>query len=558
MEELQKQVRRAGRRIALQQFVNALGWCWFSGLTIAALAMLVDKYYPLAVPFWAWPAGGVVFGTVAAVTWTLATRAQPLDAALEIDRRFGLKERVSSTLAMPPDDRESDAGQMVAEDAAHRVARLEISEKFPISTPRKLLLPLVPAALAFAVLLLPGPAVVENPAQGKTNEEASKPQVKKAAEALPKKATETREQAKKENMPELESLMAKIEETTRQMSSSPPDREKALTKLNELSKQLADRRKQVEGMEKIRDQLAQLKQKERGPADQMAQSLAQGDFEKALDDLKDIEKALKDDKLNEKDKEQLAKQLDDMKKNIEKMADQHKQQQAEMEKKIDELRKNGQNDAADKLQDQLAQMKNQNQQMDQLQDLAKKFGQCAECMKKGQGDKAADAMKQAQNAINDMKKQLDEMQMLDDAMDQLAQAKDQMNCKNCGGKGCKNCQGKGPGQGKDGKDGKLDELKMKGGGTGKGRAEGRRPESKTNTKSYESHVKQEVGRGSADFGGMVDGTNKPGNVSIEIQNQVDSVRRGDTDPGGARQLPRKYGEQVKEYNDDFRVGKPNP
>jgi hypothetical protein len=131
MEELQKQVRRARRRITLQRYVNVLGWCWFAALMAAAVLICVDKYYPLHVPLWAWGAGAGAVGIVAAFVWTLLFRSQPLEAAIEIDRRFGLKERVSSTLAMPREDLESEAGQAVATDAAHRVARLEISEKFP-------------------------------------------------------------------------------------------------------------------------------------------------------------------------------------------------------------------------------------------------------------------------------------------------------------------------------------------------------------------------------------------------------------------------------------------
>jgi acyl carrier protein phosphodiesterase len=509
--------------------------------------IFADKYFPMHVSLWGWAAGAVGVGLVAALIWTFLAGGKPLEAAIEIDRRFGLKERVSSALAMPPEDLQSEAGQTVAVDATRRVARLEISEKFPIAPPRRLLLPILPAVLAILVALLPNPTVGDNPLQAKTEDPAVKPQVKKATEDVNKKLAERGKKAEKEGLKEAEQLFKKLEESTKQMASAPPDREKALSKLNDLSRQLQERRQQIGGAEKVKEQLNPLKKLDHGPADKFAQALANGEFNKALEELNNIQKDLDNNKLDEKEKEKLANQLEQMKDKLEKLAENHKKAQAEMQKKADELRKAGQKDEADKLEEQIRQMQNQNPQMDQLQDLANKLGQCANCMKQGNGQQAAEAMKQAQNALGGMKKQLEEMEMLDGAMEQLAQAKDKMNCKNCGGKGCDMCMGQGEGEG--------DKDQPPGMGLGKGRGKGPRPEAKTDTNTYDSQVRQKVGKGSATIEGMVEGPNLKGNVQTQIQEQIDSVRRGDTDPLNNRQIPKKYGEQVKEYYDTFREGK---
>jgi hypothetical protein len=545
MEELQKQVRRAKRRITLQRFVNVLGWCWFAALLVAAGLIIVDKYKPMNVQLWVWGAGAVVAGFIAALVWTVLVRSLPLEAALEIDRRFGLKERVSSTLAMPPEDLASEAGQTVANDATRRVARLEISEKFPISPPQRLLLPIIPAILAVLVALFLNPPGPENTAQAKTEDPTVKPQVKKASEVVRKQLAERQEKAKQEGLKEAEQLFKKLEEGTKQMASTPPDRDKALAKLNDLSRQLQERRQQIGGAEKVKEQLNPLKNLERGPADKFAQALSKGDFDKAMEELKNIQKDLENSKLGDKEKEQLAKQLEQMKEKLDKLGEAHKAAQAEMQKKADEMRKAGQNAEAEKLEEQIRQMQNQAPQMQQMQDMANKLGQCAKCLKEGKGDQAAEAMKQVQNAMGDMKKQLDEMEMLDDAMEQLAQAKDKMNCKKCGGMGCKACQGQGEG----------DKDAPPGMGLGKGRGKGERPEAKTDTASYDSQVRQKVGKGGATVEGMVHGPNMKGDAQVQIQENVDTVRRGDTDPISSRQIPKKYGEQVKEYFNDFGDGK---
>jgi hypothetical protein len=545
MEELQKQVRRAKRRITLQRFVNVLGWCWFAALLLAVVPIVIDKYKPLNVPLWAWGTGALAVGFIAALLWSWLVRGRSLEAALEIDRRFGLKERVSSTLAMPQEDLQSEAGQTVAADAARRVARLEISEKFPISPPRRLLLPIVPVVLAVLVALFWNPVESQNAAQAKTEEQIVKPQVKKASEAVRRQLAERQQKAKQEGLKEAEELFKKMEEGTKQMASTPPDRDKALSKLNDLSRQLQERRQQIGGAEKVKEQLNPPKDLKRGPADKFAQALNKGDFDKAMNELKNLQKELENGKLDEKEKEQLAKQIDQMKEKLDKMAEAHKAAKEELKKKAEEMRKAGQNAEADRLQDQIDQMQNQAPQMDQLQDLANKLGKCSKCLKEGDGKQAAQAMKEMQNAMGEMKKQMDEMEMLHDAMEKMAEAKDKMNCQKCGGMGCKQCQGNGDGD-KDGPPGF---------GLGKGRGKGERPEAKTDTNSYDSHARQKVGQGSATVEGFVEGPNKKGDTQIQIQESVDSVRRGDTDPTTDRQIPKKYGEQVKEFFDGFHEGK---
>src|SRR5437667_151012 len=78
---------------------------------------------------------GSIAGAVAA--WlTYKTRATPLDAAVGIDSRLGLKERVSSALAIGEPRRDDEAA--LVEDAAVRVRALRVREAFPIQAPREL------------------------------------------------------------------------------------------------------------------------------------------------------------------------------------------------------------------------------------------------------------------------------------------------------------------------------------------------------------------------------------------------------------------------------------
>ena len=94
MEILHRQIRRARRRLILQSFTSKLAWCWFVALLGSLAAIGAGKFWPLADPL-AWAAGslaaGLVVGLLTAIAWTWLARQDALTAAVEIDRRFGLK-----------------------------------------------------------------------------------------------------------------------------------------------------------------------------------------------------------------------------------------------------------------------------------------------------------------------------------------------------------------------------------------------------------------------------------------------------------------------------------
>ncbi len=98
------------RRLWWQSLGSKLAWCWCAALLVAALAIGLGKLTPaLDQQLWAigWIGGSLCVGLAAAVVWTTMRQASTLAAALEIDRRFGLKERVSSTLSLDVHTRET-------------------------------------------------------------------------------------------------------------------------------------------------------------------------------------------------------------------------------------------------------------------------------------------------------------------------------------------------------------------------------------------------------------------------------------------------------------------
>jgi hypothetical protein len=456
MDELQKQVRRAHRRLGFQRFVKVFGWCWFATLLVALGLIVADRFYPLGATVWGWAAeackvGGswearlgvaacgwaavaLAVGLLAAVIWVNATRRNPLGAAIEIDHRFGLKERVSSTLALRPEDRQTEAGRALVEDAVGRVGRVDVATRFAVRPGKQILLPLVPAVLALLVALF-GPVMFENPAVANPDAPKVKKQVKKSSETLRRKLADRRKKASDKGLKKAEELFKRLEEGTKELTAGKTERKKALVKLNDLAKELKQRRDSMGGAETIRKQLEQLKNLEQGPADKLTKAIAKGDFKQALQELKKIKEQIAGSKLDDKQKEDLARQLNQMQAKLNKLNDAHGAAQEDLQKRIKQLVQNGQTDQADKLQEQLDKLLQQMPQMQQFEQLADKLGQCAGALRAGQLADAEQALDDFQGGLEDLQQQLDELQMLDEAMDAMAQAKNRMNCPNCAGFG---------------------------------------------------------------------------------------------------------------------------
>ena len=74
---------------------------------------------------------------------------------------------------------------------------------------------------------------------------------------------------------------------------------------------------------------------------------------------------------------------------------------------------------------------------------------------------------------------------MDQAMDEIAAAKDALNCKECNGQGCQACQGM------------LQSRQRGGTKAGRGRGTGNEPDEGSPTQTYDSAVKLKPNRGAS-------------------------------------------------------------
>ena len=556
LTKLKTRVKQAQCRITLQRFITVLSWSLFATLLLAVVAIAIPKFWALALApaawFWGWLGGGLAAGFILAVLWTYWNRSDPLDAAIEVDQRFQLRERVSSSLSLDESDMEGEAGQALLADAIRRLERIDVGTEFPIRLGWRNLLPVVPTLVVVLLVLLPN-AQQEKELQAAQTKRSNQEKIRISTENLKKQAWQKKKKAEqlglKNTQGTFDKLMKGLDELR---NSNKGDRRDALRKLSNLNSEMQKRRDMLGGAEEMKKQFSQLKNLKKGPADKFADAIKSGDYQKAIESLKSLQQKLQDGEMNPQDQKRLAEQLNQMADKLQQMVATNEQAKKQLQQQVDEAKKRGDQDQARKLQQKLDQMNQQNGQMDQMQQMAQKLSQCSQCMgqgqqKPGQGQGQSD-LQAAMSELNELAQDLQQLQlanselaMLDEALDQIAMAKEAMNCQQCNGMGCGACNG---GMGMDGPAGI---------GMGKGRGKGDRPEDETDTGFYDSKAKADPARGQAVVVGEVRGPNTAGDARVEIQQQIEAFTRSGGDPLTGKRLPKAQLDHVQEY---FKALKP--
>jgi hypothetical protein len=558
MDQLRKQVARARRRLITEQFFSRLAGCLLAALVVAAIAIAVPRVVAIEnlAENWDkyWLIGSLVTALVGAMGWTFISNRSALDAAIEIDRRFDLRERIASSLSLSADQQTSEAGQAVVNDALRAVNRINVDDQFRMQLGRRTLLPLVPAAIAFVLIAFVDNREAESSIDPNTTPKQQQ-QAKNAIESLRKKVAEERAKLEKDkNVEKADTLFKQIEAGTRELAEKQKmDPTKAAVKLNDLQKQLEERRQQLGGKEGLQQQFQKMKNLGAGPAEKAAEAMKQGDLKKALEEVEKLAKELGEGKMDAAQKEQLAKQLDQMKQKLEAAVDAHKQAMEDLKKQIEQQKKQGNIAKAGELQQKLDQMQRQQAQMNKMQQLAQQMGQCQKCLQEGDGKNAAQAMQQMAQQLDQMQKDMNEMEMLNMAMEQIDMAKDAMGCKFCDGEGCQECQGNMAGNNNNGQG--MNPDGQPGRGMGQGVGIGARPEDRGKTNTRDTQVRTKQGRGAATLAGLVEGPNIKGEVGQSIKEEMATLAAEPADPITSDRLPNSRREHAEEYFKILRDGK---
>lgn len=549
MDKIKQQVAVAHRRLVVQQFLVIVAGTLSVTLLVAAGALAVPKIWVLplepAVWTWSWVTGGTAAGLLAASIWTWLVRRSAIDAAIEIDRRCQLQERVSSVLSLSPAERDTEIGQALVQDALRRVERIDLRDRFVVRLPRRLAVLLLPAALIGLLVALVPNAVPEGHAAAAGSPDEQAEQARRSARQLQDQLARVKQQAEDQGLPDADVLFQQLRRGLDGLLNQPDlDRKQALVRMNDLAKSLEQRRDRMGDVDRLRQQLDRLKGLAAGPADKIAAAMKAGEFQQALDELHKLQDRLREGQLSDEERQQLAQQLDQLQNRLQELADAHDQAKRELEQEIQRRQAAGDLAGAGKLQRQLDQLHRLNEPLDALQNMARQLGQCRECLQNGDGQAAAaqlDAM--AQN-LQDLQRQSEQLETLQQLLDEVAMAKEAMGCPQCAGQGCEDCQGQfGRGRGE-----------QPGWGIGSGRGQDERPPAEIETGVYESRVSGQVQPGEAVRIGSAGGPNQPGQMLQEARDQLQSSFAQEADPLVDLRLPKKEREHTRDYFRRYRQG----
>lgn len=427
---LRRQLTRVGRRLFLQTFLARLAWCWCFALLLAAGWFWVQPHWFSAIsPEWRLAiAGGIVgVGTLLAVGLAIVQAPSQLTAALLLDERFGLKERVTTSLTLAPDHQSCPAAQALLADVNERVGGLEIPAKFPVR------ISWLPAAAPFAAATVAFMAFYYQPppsqAKVSAGQDDKAPPVNAAeidqkVAKLKKKEGEKPPAAKimSEELKRIEAELDQIANKPRETKEELRERIKEMTALEDYiknrQKELDEKARSLKQQLRQLDKMAGKDSNQEGPAKDLQKALAEGRLDDAKQELEKLGKKLKNNELTDKDKQQLSKQLKDVQEKLKRLA-----KDKDKEDKLQQLKREGKINE-ETLKRELEQMKKDAKKNEELENLADKLGQCQKCLKDGDGEGAMKSLDDAAKKLSDMDLDDAEAKDLREQLQRLQDAKD--------------------------------------------------------------------------------------------------------------------------------------
>jgi chemotaxis protein histidine kinase CheA len=554
-------VRQARRRLVIQLLLNRLGVAWGCALAVGLLWMLVE---PFAVPGaaaslkWMVLASAAGMGTIAALWAARRAAPTPLFAALAIDQRFDLKERVTTALGLSPHIQSSPAGQALMADANAKLEKLAVGDKFPVRVGwRALFLPAQAAAIALLALYPPSILTSLAGGESKKDDDQATAENKDAPSkpAMPRTFIKPpiERPNKSEELRQLEAELEKLYAEHNKQDGSEKDkpeqvreRQEQIAKAEErLRKREQEMAEKFQRLQEQMDKLTELEQGEAlkdGPAKEFEQALAKGDLKKAQDEAEKLQKKAKDNKLDAKDQEQLKKQMEDMEKKLDRAKREQEQKKQDLKDLIEKAKR--ENRDADSLERELKNLMNDQQMTKEMQELSKCIKGVKQSLDMNDFDGVAEQLGQMAKQLGDIQDDLKDLEDIEEHLQNLKQMKKE-GCKECEGQ----CKGKGPGKDKDDADGYAEG------------ATGRRPENKdaVTKPGDEQRIRGFFDpKGRKTYGGATTGPAFKKASSVEMAGDIRQAVQDAPDAVEVQRLPKAARDMVKEYFEKLGNQAPGP
>ena len=455
MEVLQKQVLRALRRLFFHTWLYWLNWTLLACFSVCFIGLLIPKIWhiewsPALGPerwTWSWSIGSLLAALLVATWIAWIRKPSRLQAAVEIDQRYHLRERCSSALAIADSERQSPAGQALIQDAQKQVDRIDLRDHFPVRPAGQWAWILLPLAACIALLWVPDaqPSAVQVLANSAAKQATN---VKNATEPILKSVQKKLQEA--EDKGDLEAIdeYKRVEEQLKKLQNKPDlGAKEAIADLNEIKKEMAQKKESLGDSKQMKEAFSNLKDLDQGPAENLANALQEGDFEEAKTEMGKLAQALQSGKLEPEQTEQLQKQFEQMKDSLEKARQKREGLIQEAKNELNTAQSKGDVEKTASLRKKLEKLQEgerMNRAMEKLQDQLEK---AQKSMKSGDKNASQEAVQEIQKQLEELSEDQQAAKELEKMIEEIEDAKQSSKCEECDGQGCKECQNPG---GKDG------------------------------------------------------------------------------------------------------------
>jgi hypothetical protein len=319
MHDIDRVLRGGGRRLWIDGFLRALVGLGTVG-AVVVLGLVAAHKLTAWTPEWG-PVlvviGGVVFVAALGVSW--ARRARGLALADELDRRAGLRETLSTAVALS--GRGDAWSAAVRESAEARARRVVLRDAAPIRTPRGWGVPVAVLACAGLVLWLSPRHDLTGLLVRERAEATREAEVRQAALEIRARESELNELLDRAGVsPRGED---EGDETGRGEAKSPEDLNRAaLRRLTKLSDDLREmqRGEKAQRLEALQEGMRKLRSPGPGGMDEFARALSRGRFEEAKAALEEMGRALENGSMSDAEREAAGEQLGKLGEQLERIA----------------------------------------------------------------------------------------------------------------------------------------------------------------------------------------------------------------------------------------------
>ena len=307
MSALDRLLRNVRRRLGLNRFIKSFARSLFWWAWLPALLVLGDRLFYLRVDASVCAGVTILLALLTGLAAIARRPFSPLNVALAIDDRLGLRERLSTAVSLTSTGVNSEAARAVIADAEQRAAAVDPRTAFPLCLSRRAAWLALPLA---ATLLLAGLMPRLDLLQRKRREDQQKQEtarVREEAVRLAQHARRLRRVAETIQMGEATRVVERMDALSRQLRDPSVTPKQALSRLSDLSDEIKSRR---ESYQKAKD-LSRAMKETRGleQTRDLAEKIKQGEYAKAADAVKNLMEKLRQGKLSEAETQKLGREL---------------------------------------------------------------------------------------------------------------------------------------------------------------------------------------------------------------------------------------------------------